>query len=128
MTSNDIEKVFRKMYDDRCDGKLPYIVRMSPRDTLPSSIEQNIRSLIPSVREQLLDTFIGRDMSDDYYKKKGYYPGSRFNSDSDVICGIEGGSTGDPSYFTKWSYTEMIVAALIDAASRDHWYRFEKVW
>ena len=126
MNGADIEKMLRKMYDSQHDQPTPYICHKSPCDQLPAAIEADIRLLIPIVRERLLDNVIGRNMSDDYYERKGYYQGFRFNSDSDVISGIQGGSTGDPSYFSTWSYTEMITAALMNAASRDHWYTFEK--
>ena len=126
MSAEHIENIFRRMYNDLSSGQMPYVCQRIPRDTLKDSIIEDIIFLIPIVRDYLLDKVIGRDMSEDYYESNGYYPGYRFNSDSDVISGIEGGATGDPTYFNRWSYTEMITAALLSAASRDHWYRFEK--
>jgi hypothetical protein len=124
MAANDIELAFKKFMS----GDSPIVSKMIPYDRLSSEIEQEIIRRIPDIRTFLLENFIGKNKSDDYYKKKGYYPGSRFNSDSGVIWLIAGGSTGDDEYFKKWTYEEMIISALITSASSDCWYEFEKVW
>lgn len=104
------------------DKKYGISGKVFPHEPYSKENKQTLTEIIDNIRLDIYRKFNGLSHDD------GLLAGRRFNDNSDILCRIESNICEDDLPEDIEDLEDVVEEALIDAASCDYYYAYEKDW